>query len=92
MYRKLCYSAMNQDKPVTDDIKIETQAMNALFEKETDFDFKESLVEELIPSESNVWNHCNGNAISGMDAVAHANCIDKTQLSNGQRKRPKRRT
>ena len=31
---------------------------------------------------------CNGN--SGMDAVAQANCIDKTQLSKGHRKRPKK--
>ena len=40
MYQKICYSAMKLDKPVNDDIKIETQTMDALFGKETDFDFK----------------------------------------------------
>ena len=92
MYRKLCYSAMKQDKPVNDDIKIETQTMNASFEKETDFDFKKSLVEQLIPSDSKVWNQWNGNGNSGMDGVAQANCIDETHLSNGHRKRLKRRS
>ena len=66
--------------------------MNATFGKKFDFDFKVSLVEETIPSDSNVWNHWTGNGNSGMDAVRQANGIDKTQLSNGHRKRPEKRT
>ena len=62
MCRKLCYIAIVQDKPVNDDIKIETQTMKTPFQSETDFDFKENLIEELIPSESNVWNHWIGNS------------------------------
>ena len=37
-------------------------------------------------------NPWTGNGNSGMDAVAQANGIDKTQLSKGHRKRPKKRT
>ena len=72
--------------------KGETQTMIATFGKQFDFDFKVSFFEEHVPSDSNVWNHLTGNGNSGMDAVAHANGIDETQLSNGHRKRPKERT
>ena len=72
--------------------KGETQTMNATFGKKFDFDFTVSFFEEPIPSDSNAWNHWTGNGNSGMDAVAHANGIDETQLSNGHRKRPKERT
>ena len=58
--------------------------------KKFDFDFKVSLVEETIPSINNEWNPRIGNGNSGMDAVAQANGMDKTQLSKGHRKRPKK--
>ena len=51
--------------------------MNEPFGKKTDFNFKERLVEETIPSDSNVWNHWTGDGNSGMDEVAQANGIDK---------------
>ena len=38
-----------------------------------------------------MWNPRLGNGNSGMDAVAQANGMDKTQLSKGHRKRPKKR-
>ena len=92
MYRKLCNVAMKHDKSAKDHVKIETQVVNATFGKKTDFDFNESLLEETIPSHSSIWNPWNGNGNSGMDAVAQANVIDETQLSNGHRKQLKKRS
>ena len=91
MYRKLCHVAANHDKPVECIAKGETRTMIATFGKKFDFDFKVSLVEETIPSNNDVWNPRLGNGNSGMDAVAQANGMDKTQLSKGHRKRPKKR-
>ena len=91
MHRKQCHVAMKHDKPAKGHAKIETQIVNATFGKKTDFDFNESLLEETIPSHSSIWNHWIGNGNSGMDAVAQANVIDETQLSNGHRKQSKRR-
>ena len=90
MYRKLCHVAAKHDKPVECNAKGETRTMIATFGKKFDFDFKVSLVEETIPSNNNVWNPRIGNGNSGMDAVAQANSMDKTQLSKGHRKRPKK--
>ena len=56
----------------------------------TNFNF--NLNEETSPSDSIVWNHWTGTRNSGKDAVAQAKDIDKTQLSKGHRKRPKKRT
>ena len=93
MYRKLCHVAMKHDKPAKGHAEIETQIVNATFGKKTDFDFnEESLLEETIPSHSSIWNPWNGNGNSGMDAVAQANVIDETQLSNGHRKQLKKRS
>ena len=91
MYRKLCHVAAKHDKPVECIAKGETRTMIATFGKNFDFDFKVSLVEETIPSNNDVWNPRLGNGNSGMDAVAQANGMDKTQLSKGHRKRPKKR-
>ena len=91
MYRKLCHVAAKHDKPVECIANGETRTMIATFGKKFDFDFKVSLVEETIPSNNDVWNPRLGNGNSGMDAVAQANGIDKTQLSKGHRKRPKKR-
>ena len=90
MYRKLCHVAAKHDKPVECNAKGETRTMIATFGKKFDFDFKVSLVEETIPSNNNEWNPRIGNGNSGMDAVAKANGMDKTQLSKGHRKRPKK--
>ena len=92
MHRKQCHVAMKHDKPAKGHAKIETQIVNATFGKKTDFDFNESLLEETIPSHSSIWNPWNGNGNSGMDAVAQANVIDETQLSNGHRKQLKKRS
>ena len=91
MYRKLCHVAAKHDKPVECNAKSETRTIIATFGKKLDFDFKVSLVEETIPSNNNEWNPRIGNGNSGMDAVAQANGMDKTQLSKGHRKRPKKR-
>ena len=91
MYRKLCHVAAKHDKPVECIAKGETRTMIATFGKKFDFDFKVSLVEETIPSNNDVWNPRLGNGNSGMDAVAQANGMDKTQLSKRHRKRPKKR-
>ena len=56
--------------------------------KENLFSLQGNLVEEIIPSDSNVWNHWPGYGNSGMDAVTQANDNDKTRLSNGHRKQP----
>ena len=61
MCQKLCDAAMKFDKPVEGDTKDETQKTNAPCGKKTDFDLKESLVEETIPGDSTVWNHWTGN-------------------------------
>ena len=90
MYRKLCHVAAKHDKPVECNAKGETRTMIATFGKKLDFDFKVSLVEETIPSNNNEWNPRIGNGSSGMDAVAQANGMDKTQLSKSHRKRPKK--
>ena len=90
MYRKLCHVAAKHDEPVECNAKSETRTMIATFGKKFDFDFKVSLVEETIPSNNNEWNPRIGNGNSGMDAVAQANGMDKTQLSKGHRKRPKK--
>ena len=90
-YRKLCHVAMKHDKPAKGNAKVETQIVNATFGKTTDFDFNESLLDETIPSHSNIWNPWTGNGNSGMDAVSHANDIDKTQLSKSHRKQLKKR-
>ena len=84
MYRKLCHVAAKHDQPVECNAKGETRAMIATFGKKFDFDFKVGLVEETIPSNNDVWNPRIGNGNSGMDAVAQANGMDKTQLSKGQ--------
>ena len=65
--------------------------MNASFGKKIDFDFRVKLVEETILNHSMVWIHKTGNGNSGGDAVAQANDIDKSQLSNGHCKQPKKR-
>ena len=91
MYRKLCHVAAKHDEPVECNAKGETRTMIATFGKKYDFDFKVSLVEETIPSNNNEWNPRIGNGNSGMDAVAQANGMDKTQLSKGHCKRPKKR-
>ena len=90
MYRKLCHVAAKHDKPVECNAKGETRTVIATFEEKFDVDFKVSLVEETIPSNNNEWNPRIGNGNSGMDAVAQANGMDKTQLSKGHRKRPKK--
>ena len=90
MYRKLCHVAAKHDKPVECNTKGETRTMIATFGKKFDFDFKVSLVDETIPSNNDVWNPRIGNGNSGMDAVAQANGMDKTQLSKNHRKRPKK--
>ena len=90
MYRKLCHVAAKHDKPVECNAKGETRTMIATFGKKFDFDFKVSLVEETIPSINNEWNPRIGNGNSGMDAVAQANNMDKTQLSKSHRKRTKK--
>ena len=90
MYRKLCHVAAKHDKPVECNAKGETRTMIATFGKKFDFDFKVGLVEETIPSNNDVWNPRIGNGNSGMDALAHANGMDKTQLSKSHRKRPKK--
>ena len=90
MYENLCHVAIKHDKPAKGKAKSETQIMNA-FGKKNYFDFKVSLVEQTIPSQSIGWKHWTGNGNSGKDAVAQANDIDKTQLSNGHRKQPKKR-
>ena len=92
MYQKLCHGVVTHDKPLKSNAKGETQTMNATFERKSDFDFEINLVEEIFLSHRNVWNHWTGNGNSGMDAVSRANDIDKTQLSKGHRKRPKKRT
>ena len=92
MYQKLCHVPMKHDKPAKGNAKIETQIVNATFGKKKAFDFNESLLEETIPSHSNIWNPWTGNGNSGMDAVAQANVIDETQLSNGHRKQLKKRS
>ena len=91
MYQKLCHVAMKHVKPVEGNARSETRTMISTYGKKSQIVFKVSLVEEIIPSHSNVWNHWNGNGNSGMDAVAQANDIDKTQLSKGHRKQPKKR-
>ena len=63
MYQKLCHVVMKHDKPVEGNAKGEKQTMNATFGKKFDFDFKVSLVEETIPSDSNVWDYWTGNGI-----------------------------
>ena len=90
IYRKLCHVAAKHDKPVECNAKGETRTMIATFGKKFDFDFKVGLVEETIPSNNDVWNPRIGNGNSGMDAVAQANGMDKTQLSKSHRKRPKK--
>ena len=90
MYRKLCHVAAKHDKPVECNAKCETRTVIATFGEKFDVDFKVSLVEETIPSNNNEWNPRIGNGNSGMDAVAQANGMDKTQLSKGHRKRPKK--
>ena len=90
MYRKLCHVAAKHDKPVECNAKGETRTVIATFGEKFDVDFKVSLVEETIPSNNNEWNPRIGNGNSGMDAVAQANGMDKTQLSKGHRKRPKK--
>ena len=90
MYRKLCHVAAKHDKPVECNAKGETRTVIATFGEKFDVDFKVSLVEETIPSNYNEWNPRIGNGNSGMDAVAQANGMDKTQLSKDHRKRPKK--
>ena len=92
MCQKLCHVAMKLGKAMKGNAKSGTQVMNSPFGKKSDFEFNVRLVEEIIPSDSNVWNHWSGNGNSGMDAVAQGNGIDKTQLSNSHRKQPKKRT
>ena len=44
--------------------------MNAPQERKSDFDFKVTLVEETLPSDSNVWNQWTSKGNSGKDAVS----------------------
>ena len=64
--------------------------MNEQFGKETDFELKARLDEEIIPSDFTVWNHRTGIGNSGMNAVAQANGLDEIQLSNGHRKQQRK--
>ena len=50
------------------------------------------MVQETFPRDCKIWNHWTGNGNSGMNAVAQANGIDKTQLNNGHHKQLKKRT
>ena len=67
--------------------KNESQARKVPFGKKADYDFKGSLVEETIPSDSKKWNHWVGNRNSGMDALVQANDIDRTQHRKQQKKK-----
>ena len=60
---------MKSDKPLDRITKYETQAMNAIVGRKFDFDFGVILVEEIIPNDSNVWNHWTGNGNSGRDGT-----------------------
>ena len=88
MYQKLCHVTVTRDKPVEGNVRDDKQT----FERKPDFDFEINLVEEYIPSHRNAWNPWTGNGNSGMDAVAQANVIDETQLSNGHRKQLTKRS
>ena len=88
MYQQLCHVTMTRDKPVEGNVRDYKQT----FERKPDFDFEINLVEEYIPSHRNAWNLWTGNGNSGMDAVAQANVIDETQLSNGHRKQLTKRS
>ena len=90
MHRKLCHGAVKHDKPVEGNARCKTRTMNSTFGKKSEIECKVSLVEEIILSHRNVWNQWIGNGKSGMDAVSHADDIDKTQLSKGHRKQPKK--
>ena len=92
MHRRLCHGAVKHDKPVEGNARDETRTMSSSFGKKSKIDFKVGLVEEIILSHRNVWNHWIGNGNSGMDAVSQANDIDETQLSNGHRKQLKKRS
>ena len=91
MYQKLCHVAMKHNKQEKGHAKGETHTMNEPFGKKTDFDFEVSLVEEAIQSNNNVWKLWTGKVNSGINAVAQANGIDNTQLSNGHRKQQNER-
>ena len=90
MHRR--HGAVKHDKPVEGNARGETRTMSSTFGKKSEIDFKVSLVEEIILSHRNVWNHWIGIGNSGMDAVSQANDIDETQLSNGHRKQLKKRS
>ena len=85
---------MTHDKPLKSNANIETQTMNPNFERKTDIDFKLSLIEESYPESEYCMEEINwtGNENSGMDAVAQAKDIDKTQLRKGYRKHLKKRS
>ena len=83
---------MKHDKPVEGNARGETRTISSTFGKKSEIDFKVSLVEEIILSQRNVWNHWIGNGNSGMDAVSEAYEIDETQLSNGHRKQLNKRS
>ena len=92
MHQKLCHGAVKHGKPVEGNARNETRTMNSTYGKKFEIDFKVRLVEETIPSHSNIWNPWTGNGNSGIDAVSQANDIDETQLSNGHRKQLKKRS
>ena len=83
---------MKPDKFLNRNIKSETAAMNAPFGKKLHFDFMVSFVEETNPSDGYVLNHWTGKRMFGMNAVAKAIGIDKTQLDSGHRKQRTIRT
>ena len=91
MYQKLSRVAVKHDSFLNDNTKGEKQSMKALFGNRNDFYFKLSLIEETMPSQSNVGNNWIGNGNSEIDGVAQSIDLDKIQWRNGHRKHPKKK-
>ena len=76
MHRKLYHGAVKHDKLVEGNARGETRTMSSTFGKKSEIERTVSLVEETIPSHSNIWKYWTGNGNSGMDAVSQANGND----------------
>ena len=92
MHRRLHNGAVKHDEPVEGNARSETGTMNSTYGKKSEFDLRVSIVEEIVLSLRNLWNHWIGNGNSGMDTVSQAKKIDETHLSNGHRKQLKKRS
>ena len=91
MYRRHLRGLLECYQPSIDSAKNGTNAVNMPFGRKDGVEWKEKLLDKIIPNDSENCNNWLGIGNSGMDAVAQANPNVHTQLRTGHSKQFEKR-